>query len=252
MEYETLAKRLMDAFVLDRHPIGFHYQDERPSGAVGYKKVGTGCLIALLKRVDEGKVVAVSSDTHGCFGAGFFCGFSGGTPFPGQAEYVSTGIDGVFEGEHYKISVDLVKDLFEKRAPAPAPGRWLVLQRLDRYAGGVSPEVVIFLARPDSLAGLHTLANIDKGAEDAVVVPFTSGCGAIINEPLIEKRRGTMRAVLGLLDPSARVFEDTRLLSFSLPLERLLELSGYLDKSFLGHKDWLRLRHRMTRDASEV
>lgn len=246
MDYQAITKTLMDAFALHRYPIAFHYQKVRPSGALGYKKVGSGCLIALLKKVDRGKVVAISAETHGCFGAGFFCGFSGGQPFPGQPEYVSTGIPGVFEGEHYKLHVDLVNDVFTTRAPAPAPDPWFVLQRLDHYSEGTSPEVVIFLAYPDALAGLYTLANIDKGADDGVVVPFTSGCGSIINEPLIEKRQRTFRAVLGLLDPSARPFEEPGILSFALPTERLLKLMDYMDKSFLQHKDWSRLKQRMT------
>ena len=245
MEYQSLTMKLIDAFGLHRHPIGLHYQETRPPDAFGYKKVGLGCLIALLKKVEAGKAVAVSSETHGCFGAGFFCGFTGGQPFPGQPEYVSTGIPEVIEGEHYKLHVDLINDIFAKRAPAPAPHPWLVLQRLDHYGLGSSPDVVIFLARPDALAGLHALANIDKGAEDGVIAPFTSGCGAIINEPLLEKERKTFRAVLGLFDPSSRPFEEPGVLSFSLPIERLLQLLEYMDRSFLVHKDWGRLKQRV-------
>ncbi len=252
VDYQELTRKLIDAFALTRYPIGFHYQDEHPPESVGFKKVGAGCLVALLKRIDDGKVVALSSETPGCFGAGFFCGFSGGVPFPGQAEYVSTGIEGMFEGEHYKIHVDLVRDLFTRRAPAPAPARWLVLQRLDQYADECSPDAVIFLVRPDSLAGLHTLANIDKGADNGVVIPFTSGCGALINEPLLEKRTGTMRAVVGLLDPSARPYEDPGIISFTVPTERLLELVPHLDKGFLVHKDWLRLRRRMVASPENI
>jgi hypothetical protein len=218
---------------LDRRPIGLHYQDSRPEGAVGFKS-DTGCFVGLLKSVEQGKQVVVSGE-HGCFGGRFYCGFSG-EPFEGQAEYVSL-------GEHYIKTPELCRQIWNDYPPPPAAGEWLVFQRLDTYGASADPEVVVFLASPDSIAGLHFLASYDRGI-GAVIAPFASGCGAIVAFPRLEAQEKTHRAVLGLFDPSARCTEDPGVLSFAADVARIKEMLANISECFLQHDAWRKIRAR--------
>ncbi len=243
MNWPETTQAVMDSLALDRHPIGMHYQDDRPDGAIGFKGE-SGCLIALLKAVEKGKVAAVSGDA-GCFGGRFYCGFAGG-PREGQAEYVSTGTPGGPEGEHYLKTPELCRRVWSEHPPPAAGGEWLVFQRLDRYGDGHEPEVVIFLARPDGIAGLFFLASYDRGA-DGVIAPFTSGCGSIVAFPRLEAQRETHRGVLGLFDPSARAVEDPGVLSFAVDSDRFGEMVGNIGESFLQYDAWQAIKARNSR-----
>ena len=242
-DWSSIARLLVENLALHRRPMGLHYQSERPEGAIGFKSAGSGCLVALLKNVEKGKIAALSREQSGCFGGRLYCGFADG-PSEGQAEYVSTGIPGRMEGEHYLKSPELVRGAWRDYPPPAASDQWLVFQLLDMYGDDSRPEVVFFFARPDSIAGLHFLACYDRGVE-GVIAPFTSGCGGIVGFPRLEAARGTHRAVLGLFDPSARITEEADVLSFAVDVERFLEMVGNIGESFLQHPVWAKLKKRM-------
>lgn len=240
MNWSEVTQTVMADLVLNRHPIGLHYQDTRPDDAMGLKGE-SGCFVALLKKVEEKKTVVVSGDV-GCFGGRFYCGFAGG-PSEGQAEYVSTGVPGGPEGEHYLKTPELCRRVWSEYPPPAAGGEWLVFRRLDTYGADPQPEVVIFLARPDSIAGLFCLACYDRGV-DGAIVPFTSGCGSIVAFPRLEAQRGTHRAVLGMFDPSARATEDPGILSIAVDAARFAEMAGNIGESFLQHQAWRKIKRR--------
>jgi len=233
MNWSEISRLLTDNLALDRPPLGLHYQDTRPADAISFKDE-QGCLVALLKAVERGKVAAVSGDA-GCFGGRFYCGFSG-APRPEQADYVSN-------IEHYIKTPELCTKIWSEFPPPPAAGKWLIFQRLADYRDGLEPEVAIFLAKPDSIAGLHFLACYDKGI-DGVTASFASGCGSIIAFPRTEARQGTHRAVLGLFDPSARATEDPAVLSFAVDAARLKEMAANVGESFLQHEAWKKIKDR--------
>ena len=73
--------------------------------------------------------------------------------------------------------------------------------------------MVVFFATPDVLSGLFTLANFDQEEPHGVVAPFSSGCGAIVTYPYLERATDRPRAFLGMFDVSARPFvPKTRLI----------------------------------------
>ena len=231
MNWNDISQLLTENLALDRPPIGLHYQATRPDDAIGFKGE-QGCLVALLKAVERGKVAAVSGDA-GCFGGRFYCGFSG-KPRPEQAHFVSC-------VEHYIKTPELCNRIWSEFPPLDASGKWLIFQRLHEYRGSLEPEVAVFLAKPDSIAGLHFLACYDKGV-DGVIAPFASGCGSIIAFPRMEARQGTHRAVLGLFDPSARAVEDPAVLSFAVDATRLKEMAANVGECFLQHDAWKKIR----------
>ena len=234
--WPEMTQTLMETFALKRHPIGLHYQDTRPEAALGFKG-DAGCLIALLKKIEGKSMVAISGDT-GCFGGRFYCGFAR-EPRKEQAEFVS-------QREHYLKTPELCRRIWAEHAPPAAAGKWLVFQRLDTYAGNIEPEVVIFFAPPDSLAGLFGLANYDRGT-DGVTARFSSGCGSIVEFPRIEALRGTHRAVLGMFDPSARAAEDPAILTFAVDAARLKEMAANIGECFLQHDAWKKIKERIAR-----
>jgi len=59
-------------------------------------------------------------------------------------------------------------------------------------------------------------------------------------------RNGSPKAVLGLLDVSARPMVDKDLLSFTVPFEMFLNMEKNVPDSFLRHhKSWLKVKERI-------
>ena len=53
------------------------------------------------------------------------------------------------------------------------------------------------------------------------------------------------RAVVGLLDTSARPFVPPNVLSFTVPFARFLEMEANVEGSFFGTKSWIKVRDRL-------
>jgi len=106
------------------------------------------------------------------------------------------------------------------------------------------PEVVIFFAEPDVIAGLFTLANFDASGE-GVVAPFGSGCSSIIMHPYLEGERDMPRCVFGLFDPSARPYVGSDCLSFAVPMNRFIQMVENMPESFLITSTWETLKKRL-------
>lgn len=233
--------RLRGLIPLRHEPLAFYYS---PTPPLGYTPpVGPhGCLIGALSRARHGETVYFDAETTGCGGGTYFLGFC--PPRPQIAEFVSTGIPGEMEGERYKQSPDLVRAHFAARPVAPAPERYAVFTPVSALSEGQRPAVIICLAGPDELSGLVFLAGYAR-AEDAVTVPFGSGCGTLVPYPLAEAKREFPRAVLGLFDPSARPCVAADELSFAAPLALWEEMLGAAGESFLTTRTWSRVQRRI-------
>jgi hypothetical protein len=62
---------------------------------------------------------------------------------------------------------------------------------------------------------------------------------------LAESKKSQPRAIIGMLDISARPFLDADLLSFSLPVEMFNNMEANIPGSFLDKKEWLNLSKRI-------
>ena len=108
------------------------------------------------------------------------------------------------EGERYKKSPAIVKEVMKNMPSFKAPAEYIVFKRWDKIDAYDNPDVVIFFAPPDVLSGVFTLASFDEIEPEGVFAPFAAGCSTIVTHPVFEKSAKRPRAVLGMFDVSAR------------------------------------------------
>lgn len=252
---------------LDEEPLGLFYTDERPAGgfspkpmelptrekekqnAIDWEAIFSqfSCAIGHVWRARKKKTSAYfSAEQFGCPGGAFWLGFN-----KPQAEtiinYVSTGIPGWTEGEHYCDSPETLRQIFETVDPRPAPATYCVIQPLSLFQVGETPELVIFFLRPESLAGLHQLAAYVTSDPEVVTSPWSAGCGSLAVWPLHYLAKGENKAVLGGWDPSARKFYKTDELSFTVPYLMFTDMLVRYKDSFLKNKVWTTVQKKIDR-----
>jgi uncharacterized protein (DUF169 family) len=226
-------------------PITFYYTDE--AGHAPAVKPGSvpRCVIGALVEVQKGESMALDVDTVGCPGGKRYLGFAENL-MPDFEYFLSCGIPGKMEGERYKKTPEMVKEYMKKHAPVvKAPGRFIVFKRWDRLEAADNPEVIIFYARPDVLAGLFTLASFDEAEQNMVIAPFGSGCASIVQYPYIETKSAAPRAVIGMFDISARPFVPEDTLTFAAPLSKFARMADNMEESFLITSSWAKIQKRI-------
>jgi hypothetical protein len=241
---EDFLKRWKRYFCGAELPVAFWYTDSEGAADGVKPPKGHRCFLADLEKIRQGKSLRFELATVGCNGGKRYLGFTKDV-MPNFEHFLSCGIPGALEGERYKKSPELVME-YEKRSPLfTAPARHIVFKRWDHLGDADDPAVVIFLAPPDVLSGLFTLANFDEAELDAVYCPFGAACGSIVKYPFIEKDSPRPRAVLGTFDVSARPFVPASTLSFAVPMNKFSAMVGNMDESFLRTKSWKAVQGRM-------
>jgi uncharacterized protein (DUF169 family) len=224
-------------------PLAFFWSDEEPAGHRP-EEGQWACVVALLGRARRGETVYFDAEHFGCGGAGYYLGFCEASPTVDY--FVSTGIPGQMEGEHYKRSPELVRAARALYPPPLSGGCFGVVKRFSALAEGEVPEVVICFPTPDELAGLAMLAGYAR-SDDAVICPWASGCGSLITRPLLEGQSTEPRAAVGLFDPSSRIFMREHEMSFAAPRVLWEEMLGNAEESFLKTETWAKLRRRIAK-----
>src|SRR5512136_481752 len=224
-------------------PIAVFYSDEPARDAVMSAKSGP-CIIDMLPLVRKGKTLCLSAESRICGGARRYLGFVAEIGMRDFEYFLSYGIPGKLKGERYKKSPDLVRESAKFSPPFKAPKPFLVFKRWDRLSSSDEPEVVVFLAGLDTIAGLFTLANFDEAEPNAVVCPFGSGCSSIVYHPYIELRSPRPRCVLGMFDISARPCVGKNTLSFAVPFPKFQRMVDNMSESFLTTGSWKILRRK--------
>jgi Uncharacterised ArCR, COG2043 len=225
-------------------PITFYYTDKEGRAAPMKPTSGHRCVIGDLVKVREGTSISYSADSVGCFGGKRYLGFSR-TIAPDFEYFLSCGIPGKLEGERYKKSPELVREVMKQQAAFTAPARFIVFKRWDMLDKDDSPEVVIFFAGPDVLSGLFTLANFDQAEPNGVFAPFSAGCGSIVQYPYLEGKSKLPRGVIGMFDPSARPFVPAGVLTFSAPMNKFARMVDNMEESFLITGSWKKIQKRI-------
>ena len=231
-------------------PIVFYYTNEPTGVQIVKPSQGHRCMMADLVKVRSGESVFFGADSFGCFGGKRYLGF-GQDVMPDFEYFLSYGIPGKLEGERYKKTPELVKEIMKKAPEFDAPGRFIVFKRWDMLEVTDEPEVVIFFARPDVLSGLFTLANYDAGELNAVFSPFSAGCGSIVQYPYLEKESDYPKAVIGMFDVSARPFIPENVLSISIPMNKFSVMIENMEESFLITGSWNKIQKRIKKEAGE-
>jgi hypothetical protein len=164
---------------------------------------------------------------------------------PNFEYFLSCGIEGEMEGERYKKSPEIVRQLMENSPRFDAPENYIVFKRWDKLGQIDEPEVVIFFAEPDVLSGLFTLSGFEEVEREAIVAPFAAGCGSIVLYPYLEIERDRPRGVLGMFDVSARPFVPKDTLSFAIPMTKFRRMVDDMEESFLITQSWAKVNKRI-------
>lgn len=225
-------------------PITFYYTDETGRAGMAPRSTGHRCIIADLSQVRGGKPVCFDVDTIGCMGGKRYLGFTQETADDFEF-FLSCGIPGKLEGERYKKSPEVVRQSLKYQPPFKAPGHFIVFKRWDQLDETDQPQVVIFFARPDMLAGLFTLANFDQEDPNGVIAPFGSGCSSIVYHPFAQIEASHTCPVIGMFDVSARPHVAKDELTFSVPMARFRTMIDYMDESFLITGSWKKIQKRI-------
>jgi uncharacterized protein (DUF169 family) len=227
-------------------PVAFYYTDDDrvPTPAPHSGR----CLIANLARVREGAPTRFGEKDIGCPGGRRYAGFAEGLR-PDFEFFLSCGIPGRMEGERYKKSPELVREILAKGPRFKAPKKYIVFKRWDLLEADEEPDAVVFFATPDVLAGLFTLASFDTAEPTGVIAPFSAGCGSIVLYPYLEKDKPDPKAVIGMFDPSARPYVPAAALSFAVPMAKFVRMAGNMEESFLITPTWEAIQKRIASKA---
>lgn len=229
-------------------PIGFYFAQEPPQAPTNIR-----CVMGAMPRVRKGETVVLTEDSIQCFGAKAYLGYdpeghvpSGdGEPYTFTEQFLSTGIPGQVPGERIKQSPEVCRRMYRNVPALIPPEKTLVFKRWDKFGEDEAPAVVIFYGRADALAGLYNLVNYDRADQFAMVAPWGSGCSSIISDPYLEVGKDQPKAILGLLDVASRPFGGGDELTLAMPLQRLAEITAFMEGSFLDTSAWDVVRRRM-------
>jgi hypothetical protein len=231
-------------------PLIFFYANQQPAGSRMFKApAGHRCLVGDLAKARAGQDIALTADTIGCGGGTRYLGFTADLA-PNFEYFLSYGIPGHMEGERYKKTPELVAEIMRKQPTFSAPAPFIIFKRWDRLKEGDNPEVVIFFARPDVLSGIFTLVNYDEVENDGAFAPFGAGCATIVQYPYLERNSKRPRAVLGMLDVSARPCVPADVITIAVPMVKFLRMIDNMDESFLITDSWKKVRRRIARTTS--
>ena len=225
-------------------PLIFYYTNEEGHAKLVEPDSVPGCLIGILSEARKGRSLCLNADSVGCPGGKRYLGFTEGI-MPDFEYFLSYGIPGKLTGERYCKSPELVKEIMKRSPTFKAPGRFIIFKRWDKLEESDDPEVVIFFAEPDVLSGLFTLARFDETEQNAVFTPFGSGCSTIVQYPYLERDSARPRGVIGMFDPSARPFVPNNVLTFSVPMNKFVQMIENMEESFLITDSWRKIRERL-------
>ncbi len=228
-------------------PIAFYYTDD--AGQLDPFRISHNhhCFIGNLQAIRQGRTLSFDTKSIACFGGKRYLGFTQNL-MPNFEYFLSCGIPGKLEGERYKKTPELVKELLDNVPTFTAPAKFIVFKRWDSLDEEDQPQVVIFFAPPDVLSGLFTLANYDEPGNETVFCPMGAGCGTIVQYPLHECQSDHPRAVLGMFDVSARPEVDSTYLTFSVPIQKFERMVVNMDESFLITESWNKVRSRLNKN----
>ncbi len=225
-------------------PIAFYYTEDKNRGEPIPPPEGHRCMVGVIARARKGKSILLDCKSVGCTGGERYCGFTE-SMMPDFEYFLSYGIPGQMEGERYKKSPEIVQKITAKMPTFTAPAPYILFKRWDRLDPVDSPEVVIFFAEPDVIAGLFTLAGFDEIETDSVIAPFGAGCATIVQYPYLEQMSDTPRAVMGMFDISARPCVPKNELTFAVPMKKFESMAGNMDESFLITPSWAAVKKRI-------
>lgn len=265
-----MESKVASAIHLDVEPVALLWSDEKPEGAMEFAPGKWGCVLFLLAAAAKGKTAVVGRETFGCFGGGVGLGFGEQYKnFPGGEEcfcrFLSSGNAGIepgqsigqgmaassatsmaeefLLGERYLKSPEIVKKFVAGLPIIDIPARYVVMKPLhDVDFARDDVRSITFLVNPDQLSALVVLANYEGEHNENVIIPFAAGCQSVGICTFRENQRESPRAVVGLVDLSARKNLRRQLgknvMSLSVTVGMFRRMEENVAGSFLERETW--------------
>jgi hypothetical protein len=265
-----MDSKIASAIQLELDPVALVWADAKPEGAMEFVPGKWGCVLFLLAAAAKGKIAVASRETFGCFGGGVGLGFGDQyRNFPGGEEcfcrFLSSGNAGTqpgqsigqgmaasgaaamaedfLLGERYIKSPESVRMFIACLPIMEIPTRYVIMKPLyDVDLTRDNVRSITFLVNPDQLSALVVLANYNGEHNENVIIPFAAGCQSIGICTFRENEREDPRAVVGLVDLTAR--KNLRrqfgrdVMSFSVTPKMLQRMEANVAGSFLERQTW--------------
>ncbi|MFC1824248.1 DUF169 domain-containing protein [Thermodesulfobacteriota bacterium] len=225
-------------------PLTFYYTNRKPSFGVVDPPAAHQCMIGILAKARKGDPICFDVDSIGCGGGKRYLGFTKDI-MPDFEYFLSCGIPGKLEGERYKKTPEMVKEMMQLTPDFRAPGPFIVFKRWDMLDADDDPAVAIIYAEPDVLSGLFTLASYDEVEPEGVIAPFSAGCGSIVKYPYLEIESDRPKGIIGMFDVSARPYVPKGTLSFAVPMKKFQRMIENMQESFLITPSWEKVQKRI-------
>lgn len=245
-DYPVLSAYLKEMLGISDSPIGFHYVDSPPEDAKTIKVKTRVCIYPYLNQARRGKAFYFSKEWKACRGGGFYLGYKKSL-MRGIGHFLSIGIPGRLEGERFKKTPELGDEAAQAIEWVEAGGDHIVFRPLDQFTKSAPPDVVIIFGNADVMGAMITMANYARTGDDSVIVQFCSGCYSIINEPRLQLRNKTPKAVLGSFDIACRRYVDPCTMTFSATKDHIWDIALDMKDSFLTVDPWVKIRGRKKR-----
>lgn len=261
-------RNIENALLFKYPPLAIFYSN---SPIAEPKKHRSLCVMSLMAKAAKGETVTLNNGDCGCPGAASAFCLESHDPdsFPGGCacyfRFLSVGnkdwehgrtvlerlkvsgapkimIEEFSEGEGFLKTPEMVEEYSGNMPHAEAEGSCVVIKPLRDLGPKEKPKVVAFLANPDQLSALAGLVHFTHPDADHIKIPFGSGCQCFGVYPFHETERRDPKAIIGLMDISARFYLNKLLgddlLSFTVPFSMFLEMESNVEASFLTRFAW--------------
>jgi hypothetical protein len=266
---------IANAINLTTQPVALIWTNEQPEGAVQFNPQKWNCAVTLFAAAAaHGLIGAFDRGTYGCWGGGVGLGFGNQYgSFPGGMDcyyrFLSTGnmnfekgqpvaeqlkesgfnrmADDFSRGKRYLDSPEAANSYVMGLPICEIPCRFVVVKPLDQVDQEKDQiKNVTFFVDPDGLSALVNLANYKNPADENVTIPWVAGCQAMGICAYRELEREHPRAIIGMMDITARQHVRATLgenvLSFTMPWALFQSMEESVEGSFLQESAWLALQ----------
>ncbi len=264
--YNEELQELMTILGLEEEPMGLYFSDQKPEkghspnpqtpvtreaevqGKIDWDALDENfaCVLSKIRRARMEGTAYFSEEQFGCAGGSFYMGYTNPC-LNVQPHYVADGIPGILEGELYIKSHEDRLKLFDQFQPVAPKAKYLIVKSISKFQSDSFPDIVIFFANSEIIAGLSQLIWFITSDVDSVKTPFGAGCAGIISWPLQYMKEGKRQAVLGGMDPSSRIFFKQNEFSFAVPYSLFQSMINEWRSSFLTTKTWMKVQKRIAR-----